>query len=138
MSGEITSLRLHLSSWKCVALKAVVAKILKFQKMARSEDLGPLQPTPSGRHQFTAPDSRTCESQSGDLRDNLEGESSSSQIVVSNVMAAALELNFCLKMVTVSLSVDGESGSVFQEMILVAQMHDANIRYHSSSFHVGG
>ncbi|KAG6546751.1 hypothetical protein Mapa_011940 [Marchantia paleacea] len=129
VSGEITSLRLHLSSWKCVALKAVGAQILKFQKMTRSEDLGPLQPTPSGRHQFTTPDSRTCESQSGEVRDDLEGESSSSQIVVSNVMAPALEFNLCLKMVTVNLSVDGESGSVFQEMILVAQMHDANIRF---------
>ncbi|KAL3675941.1 hypothetical protein R1sor_025889 [Riccia sorocarpa] len=110
ISGEVTTLHTHLSLWKCVALKAVVAQIMSFRNRTEIEQ-ATSSPTIS----------RFVESSEGEQ---------GNQLITSNDLGPAFELNLCFKAVTANLRVDGESGSSeVQETVLVAKMHDANVRF---------
>ncbi|KAL2613042.1 hypothetical protein R1flu_024734 [Riccia fluitans] len=134
ISGEVASLRSHLSSWNCVALKAVVAQIMSFRNMTESGQATSSSTMSDRSHRSTSPDTQVPgrldgEGEYSPLEESSRGEQSN-QLITSNDLAPAFELSLYFTALTAKLRVDGESGSSeVQEMVLVAQMHDANVRF---------
>lgn len=134
ISGEISSLRWHISSGKCCAVKAVVTRMLESWETIKSRRNvvpnveGGVQLRKAEKASGTDPNNISSSTHMRNSSTFPDDSNRASRFTKSGHIPAVLELNLSMKVVTVQLHVDGQSGSDLQHMTLVARMQDTSLR----------
>ncbi|CAM6098991.1 unnamed protein product [Calypogeia fissa] len=135
MSGEISSLKLHVSSANCSAVKAVVTRMLESWERIKSKQKDVQDGFANVELGVQSLNSKKGTCDDSDVITVHQRRSSSfhesnqaSRFTKLGHMPAVLELNLTMKVVTIQLCVDGQSDSELQHMTMIAQMQDTSLR----------